>query len=114
MKENDVLFNILLENNQASPLRDDILNRKPSLGISYPTLKQISKIIMASDPFQFLESNDFSIYELEILQTYVIGQIKDKDLGIKYFNAFAPIAKEWSVVDSLCQKFISNTYCCVW
>lgn len=106
MNANDVLLNILLKNEQANSLRHDVLNRKPFLGISYPVLKQISKIIMASDPIQFLESNDFSIYELEILQTYVIGQIKDRDLGIKYFSAFAPFAKEWSVVDSLCQKFV--------
>jgi len=78
---------------------------KQTLGVSYPELEKISKLIIKSHAIEFLESNDFSYYELDILQTYVIGSIKDINLAIKYFKAFMPYAKEWSVVDSLCQRF---------
>jgi 3-methyladenine DNA glycosylase AlkD len=104
MKAQYVLEHYLMGDSRE--LKNNTLNRKPTLGISYPNLKLISNEIIKSNPIEFLESNDFSIYELEILQTYVIGKLKDKALGIKYFKEFAPYAKEWSVVDSLCQKFI--------
>lgn len=104
MKAQYVLENYLMMDSKV--LKNNTLNRKPTLGMNYPSLKLISKDIIQSNPTEFLESNDFSVYELEILQTYVIGQIKDKTLGIKYFKEFAPYAKEWSVVDSLCQRFI--------
>lgn len=80
--------------------------RKPTYGISYPKLKEVSKIIIRSNPIEFLESNNFSIYELEILQTYVIGSLKDIDQAIHYFKELLKVAKEWSVIDSLCQRLI--------
>jgi 3-methyladenine DNA glycosylase AlkD len=104
MKAQYVLEHYLMIDSRE--LKNSTLNRKPTLGMSYPSLKLISKEISKSNPIEFLESNDYSIYELEILQSYVIGQIKDKRMGIKYFKEFAPFAKEWSVVDSLCQKFV--------
>jgi 3-methyladenine DNA glycosylase AlkD len=55
---------------------------------------------------KFLEANNAKIYELEILQTITIGKIKNIDQAIKYFKIFAPFAKEWSVIDSLCQRFV--------
>jgi 3-methyladenine DNA glycosylase AlkD len=81
-------------------------NRKSYLGISYPNLKTIASEIFKENYIEFLETNDTQIYELEILQTILIGKIKNIDQAIKYFNIFAPFAKEWSVVDSLCQRFI--------
>lgn len=87
-------------------LKNDVVNRKPYLGIRYPELKEIAKEISKLDPIEFLKSSDLSIYEFEIIQTYVIGSLKDINEAIKYFELFIPKAKEWSVVDSLCQKFI--------
>ena len=91
---------------QSKELKHNILNRKPYLGISYPKLKIISKEILKNDWIEFLNTNDGSIYELEILQTYVIGSIKSIDQAILYFDQMVYLAKEWSVVDSLCQKFV--------
>lgn len=91
---------------QSSELKHNIPNRKPYLGISYPKLKIISKEILKNDWIEFLNTNDGSIYELEILQTYVIGSIQSIDQAIFYFEKMVFKAKEWSVVDSLCQKFV--------
>lgn len=91
---------------QFKELKHNIPNRKPYLGISYPKLKIISKEILKNDWIEFLNTNDGSIYELDILQTYVIGSIKSIDQAIFYFDQMVYLANEWSVVDSLCQKFV--------
>ena len=104
MKAQTVLEKFLLS--ESKELKQSVLNRKPYLGIPYPKLKNISKEIIKDDWIEFLNTNDCSIYELEILNTYVIGSIKNIDCALDYFNKMVYQAKEWSVVDSLCQKFV--------
>ncbi|MBE0700807.1 MAG: DNA alkylation repair protein [Acholeplasmataceae bacterium] len=87
-------------------LRENVPNRKPYFGIKYPVLKQIAHEIKQSDPIEFLDSNDFSIYELEIIHTIVLGNIKEFHVAVHYFENYMPHAREWSVVDSLCQRFV--------
>ncbi len=102
-----VLNNLYLQNNKTfKDLKNNVVNRKPYIGISYRKLKVIAKEISRINAIEFLRTNDFSVYELEILQTYVIGSLKDISVSLQHFDAFVPFAKEWSVVDSLCQKFI--------
>lgn len=85
--------------------KNDVENRKPYIGVRFPRLVEISKTIQKDDPIEFIESNDCSVYELEILQTYTIGYLKDLNLALYYFDQFAHIAHDWSTVDSLCQHF---------
>lgn len=87
-------------------LRHNDSTRKPNYGISYPRLKEYSKSIIKENLYDFLDSNKFEVYELEIVQTYLIGSIKELKLSLHYFRTFAPNAREWSVVDSLTQKFV--------
>jgi 3-methyladenine DNA glycosylase AlkD len=87
-------------------LKQNDSGRKPSFAISYPRLKEYSKVIIKGSLYDFLNSNQFEVYELEIIQTYLIGSIKDINLALHYFDSFSPHAKEWSVVDSLAQKFV--------
>lgn len=104
MRAQTVLDKFLLS--ESSVFKQDISNRKPYLGISYPKLKNISKEIIKENWVEFLETNDCSIYELEILNTYVIGSIKEINHALYYFDKMVYQSKEWSVVDSLCQKFV--------
>jgi len=64
-----------------------------------------SKKIHASDYKAFLDSNPHEVYEMDVIQTKVIALIQDFEEAITYFHAFIPYAKEWSLVDSLCQNF---------
>jgi 3-methyladenine DNA glycosylase AlkD len=96
----------LKNNYKITTLKSGIENRKPFIGVSFPNLKMFANEIFKDNPLEFLDSNDFSVYELEILHSYVIGKLKDFNLSFKYFSNYAPLAKEWSTVDSLCQKFI--------
>lgn len=104
MNSQQVLKDYLLS--QSNELKKNVVNRKPYLGISYPNLKLISNEILKEDWVEFLDTNECSIYELEILQTYLIGRIKTIDQALFYFDQMVYRAKEWSVVDSLCQKFV--------
>lgn len=76
-----------------------------SLGNPYQVLKDTAIKIYASDYHAFLKSNSHEVYEMDVIQTKVIGLIKDFDEALTYFKAFIPFAKEWSLVDSLCQNF---------
>ena len=75
------------------------------IGIPYQKLQDTAKKIYASDYKAFLNSNTHEVYEMDVIQTKVIGLIKDFDEAITFFHAFIPYAKEWSLVDSLCQNF---------
>jgi 3-methyladenine DNA glycosylase AlkD len=97
---------LLKKKYNVNTLKSGIDNRKSYLGVSFPNLKMFSNEIFKDNPLDFLDNNDYSVYELEILHTYVIGKLKDFNLAFKYFANYAPLAKEWSTVDSLCQKFI--------
>jgi len=105
MKAKQALTN-LKNKYKITTFKSGIENRKPYLGISFPNLKSFANEIFKDNPLEFLDSNDFSVYELEILHTYVIGKLKDFNLAFKYFKDYAPLVKEWSTVDSLCQKFV--------
>jgi 3-methyladenine DNA glycosylase AlkD len=96
----------LKNNYKITTLKSGIENRKPFIGVSFPNLKMFANEFFKDNPLEFLDSNDFSVYELEILHSYVIGKLKDFNLAFRYFKDYAPNAKEWSTVDSLCQKFI--------
>lgn len=74
-------------------------------GLTIPKLREISKLIYKDNPYEFLDQNDFSNYELEQLQAMVIGLIKDMDVALKYMNSFIPYVKRWSVNDTLCMDF---------
>jgi 3-methyladenine DNA glycosylase AlkD len=106
MHANEVLRKLYLETNRTpEDLKSAISNRKPYLGIRFPRLVEIAKQIHKNNSIEFLESNDCAVYELEILQTYLIGYLKDFDQAIHYFKRYSLIAREWSTVDSLCQHF---------
>jgi 3-methyladenine DNA glycosylase AlkD len=102
------VLKLLEDTYQVTPqmLKHHVPNRKPFYGIPIPKLNDLAKVISKSDSIVFLESNDCSIYELEILQANVIGHLKDIDQAMFYFKKFATIAKEWSTVDTLCQRFV--------
>ncbi len=103
----DLVLNTLLSTYHVSldQLKTDGSSRKPYFGIRLPELMKVAKTIMQHDPVLFLETNPLEIYEMEIIQTYVIGMIKDLSLSIPYFISFAHHTKDWSTTDSLCQHF---------
>ncbi|MCK7488114.1 MAG: DNA alkylation repair protein [Bacillus subtilis] len=92
-------------NRGPEDLKSAVPNRKPYIGIRFPRLVEIAKQIQKNDPIEFLKTNDYAVYELEILQTYVIGNLKEFHQALDFFQRYAIHAREWSTVDSLCQHF---------
>ncbi len=80
-------------------------NQSKMYGLTIPQLRKLSKDIAKENPYEFLDQNDFSCYELEQLQAMVIGLIKDIDAAMNYFEEFIPFVHGWSVNDTLCMDF---------
>ncbi|MFA5220318.1 MAG: DNA alkylation repair protein [Bacilli bacterium] len=73
-------------------------------GIRVPYLRKIADYIFKKDYKQFLDNNDFIPFELEIIQAFVIGKIKDINESIYYTNLFVPLIHDWSANDTICQS----------
>lgn len=78
----------------------------PSLQLTQPQIQKYFKEKIVGHLQEFISYNDCSIYELQILQAHAIGKIKDVEQAIQEFKRFSPFAREWSVVDTLCGRFI--------
>ena len=86
--------------------RSLIPNCNNMIGVKIPALRAIAKRISKEDPILFLEQNDFSYYELEMLQAMVIGYMKtDIKIKLTFARRFIPLIHDWSVNDAFCQTF---------
>lgn len=103
MLANDILGLIKHQSKHLTPIKS-VNHNIPTYGLSYPQMSKIAKQI--ENPIQFLDSNTSEVYELHIIHTMVLKRVKDIDLAIDYFKSYCFLAKEWSVVDSLCQRFV--------
>lgn len=80
--------------------------KRTTFGISIPELKKFAQKIAKEDYKKFVESNDYSTFELKLLHAFVLGYTKDEiSVLIKYFEDFIPQVDHWAVNDSLCQSF---------
>lgn len=83
-----------------------IPNCNNMIGVKIPVLRSIAKRIAKENPIMFLEQNDFSYYELEMLQAMVIGYMKtDIKTKLTFARIFIPFIHDWSVNDTFCQTF---------
>lgn len=108
MNINDIITELNKEktNNYKEFSSKLIPSSKPILGVRVPILRTIAKKIVKDDPISFLENNNFSYYELEMLHAMVIGYMKTDILTkIYYADKFIPIINNWSVCDTFCQTF---------
>lgn len=76
-----------------------------AFGLTIPQIRSIAKEIYHDNPYDFLNHNDFSSYELEQLQAMVICLLKDIDIALVYIKKFIPHIHDWAVNDTLCAHF---------
>lgn len=107
MKLDDVKVLIKQLENPKRRSFDEKLNPgiKDIYGLTMPQIKNIANQIYKNDPILFLETNDFSCYELKQLQAMVIAKLKDIDTALSYFKKFIPFVNGWAVNDTLCSYF---------
>jgi len=72
------------------------------LGIRMPILEQIAKKIYNNNYTEFILENDYSSYELIILQALVICKIKDIQEVCHYLDEFINHIDCWASNDTLC------------
>lgn len=80
--------------------------RRTTFGISVPDLRKLAKKIAKNDYKEFLNTDDYSSFELKLLHAFVIGYAKDDiKILLQYFQNFIPYVDSWGISDSLCQNF---------
>lgn len=82
-----------------------IPNKKNILGVRMPEIRKIAKEINRVNPLGFLDENDFSNMELELIHAILIGNIKDIDLALTYADVFLPVIDTWNTCDLFCGSF---------
>ena len=70
------------------------------LGIKTPILRDMAKDIAKNNYKDFLDNNDYSSYEITLLEAFVIGYAKmDLDERFKYLDKFIPLIDNWAIHD---------------
>ncbi len=79
-----------------------IKTKYPILGIRTPILRDLAKKIVNDNYKLFLEENDYSYYELVLLEAFVIGKAKMNNEELFYYlDRFIPLIDNWAVHDGL-------------
>lgn len=85
----------------------DLIERT-KFGISVPMLRKFAKKLAFNNYKEFVESNDFSTFELKLLHAFVLGYSKyEINIVINDFEKFVPYVDHWAVNDALCQNFFA-------
>lgn len=87
------------------------------IGIRTPVLRNYAKTLFKEDErlvFEFLNNLPNKYYEEDNLQGFLIEEIKDFDLAMKYTEDFIPFIDNWATCDSFCpkvfKKYVNETY----
>lgn len=93
-----------INNNIDLKYRDFSKKLLPSVknirGVRIPVLRRIAKNV--NDSINFLENVSNESFEETMIEGFVIGNLKDKDIVIKYIDRFLSKIDNWSICDSFC------------
>lgn len=78
------------------------------IGVRLPIIKKYAKGLDNKSKEEFLSSLPHKYHEENILHAFILSNIKDYDLYIKYVDAFLPYVTNWSVCDTLCNKYLEK------
>lgn len=75
------------------------------IGVRTPILRDIAKSISKGDIESFLLQVNDKYFEENLIEGFVIGYIKDKDIFMKYFNCFIQRIDNWATCDTCVSSF---------
>ncbi len=107
----DVIKEYLLSNqdigyrNFTLPLLPNI-DEKAFIGVRLPVLKKYVKDLDEKSRKEFLKELPHQYHEENVLHALILSNIKDYDLFINLVNEFLPYVTNWSVCDTLCNKYL--------
>lgn len=91
--------------NFTLPLLPNI-DEKTFIGVRLPVLKKYAKDLDEKSRKEFLKELPHQYHEENVLHALILSNIKDYDLFINFANEFLPYVTNWSVCDTLCNKYL--------
>ena len=84
------------------------IDEKTFIGVRLPILKKYAKELDDKSKEEFLNSLPHYYHEENILHAFILSNIKDYDEFIKYVDNFLPYVTNWSVCDTICNKYLNK------
>ena len=82
------------------------VDEKTFIGVRLPVLKKYAKDLDVKTRNEFLNELPHEYHEENILHAFILSNIKDYDEFINEVNVFLPFVTNWSVCDTLCNKYL--------
>ena len=82
------------------------IDEKTFIGVRLPIIKKYAKELDKDSRVEFLNSLPHVYHEENILHAFILSNIKDYDEFLKYVNVFLPYVTNWSVCDTICNKYL--------
>lgn len=76
------------------------------IGVRLPVLKKYAKELGPKEREAFLAALPHRYHEENILHAFILSNIKDYVEFLDKVNAFLPFVENWSVCDTLCNKYL--------
>ena len=84
------------------------VDEKTFIGVRLPLLKKYAKELSEVERKDFLSSLPHVYHEENLLHAFIISNIKDYDEFIKEVDSFLPYVTNWSVSDTICNKYLNK------
>ena len=84
------------------------VDEKTFIGVRLPILKKYAKELDKKSREEFLNSLPHYYHEENLLHAFILSNIKDYDEFIRYVDMFLPYVTNWSVSDTVCNKYLNK------
>ena len=84
------------------------VDEKTFIGVRLPIIKKYAKDLDEKSRLEFLEDLPHQYHEENILHAFILSNMKDYDIFLRYVNAFLPYVTNWSVCDTICNKYLNK------
>ena len=84
------------------------IDEKTFIGVRLPLLKKYAKELGEKEREEFMNSLPHHYHEENILHAFILSNIKDYDAFISYVDKFLPYVTNWSVSDTICNKYLTK------
>ena len=84
------------------------IDEKTFIGVRLPVLKKYAKDLDVESREAFLKDLPHRYHEENILHAFILSNIKDYETFIRRVDAFLPFVTNWSVCDTLCNKYLTK------
>ena len=82
------------------------VDEKTFIGVRLPIIKKYAKDLPEAKRIEFMNSLPHKYHEENLLHAFILSNIKDYDSFIEYTDKFLPYVTNWSVSDTICNKYL--------